>query len=287
MIKKTKHLVESSWEPVIIQTNHSSILNIMQQSSITSTGSTMRMNVRLIRVSQYLCEFCLLAWHKPEKEHVVPDALSKLASANVNLYQDLNNLELYVLLAYIATLVQPSLSLLKKIIYGDKIDELWKKILTQIDNNDRLLENKAILPIERENWSTTKTDPYFSLRPELDPLKLVSRLVLHTSLTTKKNSIDYTLLLFYVNQITRVCCLCIPPTVAKDVLEIAHGQKHSGFVKFYEIVSRLCYIQGLTKLLGSYIHHCPECFILQIRRHLFYNSLKPIEFLSVLFYTLP
>lgn len=45
VIKKLRHLVESSRASVIIQTDHAAILDIMQQSSITSTNSTMRMNV--------------------------------------------------------------------------------------------------------------------------------------------------------------------------------------------------------------------------------------------------
>ncbi len=54
VIKKLRHLVESSRASVIIQTDYSAILDIMQQSSITSTSSTMRMNVRLVRTSQFL-----------------------------------------------------------------------------------------------------------------------------------------------------------------------------------------------------------------------------------------
>ena len=79
-IKKVRHLVESSKHAVVIQTDHLAILNIIKQSSITSTTSTMRMNVRLVRASQFLRQFQLDVKHKPGKEHIVPDALSSLAS---------------------------------------------------------------------------------------------------------------------------------------------------------------------------------------------------------------
>ena len=40
------------------------------------------MNVRLVRASQFLRQFQLDVRHKPGKEHIVPDALSRLASSS-------------------------------------------------------------------------------------------------------------------------------------------------------------------------------------------------------------
>lgn len=45
-------------------------------------------------------------------------------------------------------------------------------------------------------------------------------------------------------------------------------------------------MQGLTKLLCSFIHHCSQCITLQIRRHLLYGSLQPINSPLVSFFTL-
>ena len=59
VVKKVKHLIESCRACVIIQTDHSAILDIFQQSSITSTTLTMRMNLRLVRASQFLQQFRL------------------------------------------------------------------------------------------------------------------------------------------------------------------------------------------------------------------------------------
>ena len=81
-IKKVRHMVESSKLPVVVQTDHSAILDIMRQSSITSTTSTLRLNVRLVRASQFLRQFRLEVRHKAGKEHIVPDALSRLASCS-------------------------------------------------------------------------------------------------------------------------------------------------------------------------------------------------------------
>ncbi len=128
--------------------------------------------------------------------------------------------------------------MLRRIIRGYRIEEWWKKILTRIDDNKRLLENKTILPFEREDGPAPSADSYFSSRSELDLLEPVSELVLDTSPPTEVNSIDYTLFLFPIKHIIGVCRLCIPSAATKDVIDIAHGQRHSGFAKSYEIVPR-------------------------------------------------
>ena len=59
VVKKVKHIIELSKSSVIIQTDHSAIIDILEQSSITSTTSTMRINLRLVRASQFLQQFKL------------------------------------------------------------------------------------------------------------------------------------------------------------------------------------------------------------------------------------
>lgn len=61
---------------MIIQTEHSAIIDILQQLSITSTTLTMRLNLGLVQSLQFLQQFKLDIWHKPNKEHIIPDALS-------------------------------------------------------------------------------------------------------------------------------------------------------------------------------------------------------------------
>ena len=66
----------------------------------------MQMNVCLVRASQFLQQFRLIVWHKPEKEHILLDALSRLASAITNLpSQDPAYSKLDALFAYNTTLV--------------------------------------------------------------------------------------------------------------------------------------------------------------------------------------
>jgi hypothetical protein len=81
VIRKTRHLIESSAAPpVIVFTDHGAIVGIAKQSDITTTVSTERLNLRLVRALEYISRFPLDIRHKPGKSHIVPDALSRLST---------------------------------------------------------------------------------------------------------------------------------------------------------------------------------------------------------------
>lgn len=145
VIKKLRHLVESSRASVIIQTDHAAILDIMQLSSITSTSSTMRMNVRLVRASQFLRQFRLVVRHKPGKEHIIPDALSRLASAN-NPGHNASYSKLDALFVYHTTLVEINPDLVTRILEGYAADHWWARVQRQVLDNEELGRDKALLP---------------------------------------------------------------------------------------------------------------------------------------------
>ena len=93
-------------------------------------------------------------------------------------------------------------------------------------------------------------------------------------------------LFYHVNRITNVHHLCIPPSVAPDILAVAHGEGHPGFSRYYKIISRSWYVCGLTKLLRTFIRHCPQCLALQARWHAPYGLLQLIESSPMPFFTL-
>ena len=80
-------------------------------------SSTMRMNVRLIRASQFLRKFHLIVRHKPGKKHIIPDALSRLASTNSSGH-DAEYAELEALFVYHTTLMRINPDLVKRILDG-------------------------------------------------------------------------------------------------------------------------------------------------------------------------
>lgn len=97
---------------------------------------------------------------------------------------------------------------------------------------------------------------------------------------------DKSKLLYHVNKLTGVYRLCVSPSVAPDIPAIAYGEDHPGFACCYKIISRSWFVRGLTKLLRSFIRHCPQCLALQTRRHPPYGSLQPIKSPPVPFFTL-
>lgn len=84
----------------------------------------MGMNVRLVYVSQFFRQLRLIICHKPSKEHIIFDVLSRLASTNVDPFIDgfASHLELDVLFTYFTTLAEISPNLLQKIIKSYKAD---------------------------------------------------------------------------------------------------------------------------------------------------------------------
>lgn len=95
-----------------------------------------------------------------------------------------------------------------------------------------------------------------------------------------------TKLLYHVNKTTDNLWLCIPPTVAPGILQIAYREGQLSFSRCYKIVTSFWYIRGLTRLLRNFIQHCAQCLQLQTRRHRPYEFLQPIESLPVPFFPL-
>ena len=75
-------MVESA-PKTIIYTDHGAALGIAKQTTM-STSSTAKLNLRLIRASEYIQRFRNLEFrYKPGKQYIIPDALSYLYAAIV------------------------------------------------------------------------------------------------------------------------------------------------------------------------------------------------------------
>jgi hypothetical protein len=140
VIKKVRHLIQSSKKLMIVQIDHVVIVDICKQTSIISTNFVMRMNLRLIRASQFLSQFSnLKIRHKSRKYHLIFDALSRLQSLNKeNLSDDHEELnELFVnhnvIHAYNTTLMKLSSEFRKRIIENYFKNESWRKIIQIIN----------------------------------------------------------------------------------------------------------------------------------------------------------
>jgi hypothetical protein len=74
-------MIESFKKSTILFTNHETALSIAKQTSLIISFID-RLNLRLIRVFEYIQRFNLIIRHKSDKQHIVSDALSRLVSEN-------------------------------------------------------------------------------------------------------------------------------------------------------------------------------------------------------------
>lgn len=81
-------------------------------------------------------------------------------------------------------------------------------------------------------------------------------------------------LISHKDKFTGMRRLCIPESCLTEIFQPLHGGKsHPGFAKSFDLAQRAWYIRNLSKHLRAYIKHCPECQLLQIRRHKPWGSL--------------
>ena len=137
---------------IIIYIDHAVLIFIMRQTTLT-TSFTNKLNLRLIRVSQYLSRFNILFRHKAEKANMIFNVLSKLKNAQLNesnkknifenLYNNsvsLNELEKIdslfeqTITMYVDTLMKLSQNFKKKLVETYKKNKYFKKMLTVIKN---------------------------------------------------------------------------------------------------------------------------------------------------------
>ena len=82
MIKKIRYIIKANLKPpIIVYTDYSAVVPISRQTTLNTT-STDKLNLRLVRASQYLSSFNLKLRHKAGKANMVPDALSRLATTS-------------------------------------------------------------------------------------------------------------------------------------------------------------------------------------------------------------
>ena len=144
VVKKIRHLIEASANSTIIYTDHSAAVGLVRQTSLNTT-SVEKLNLRLVRASEYLQRFRIEIRHKPGKANIVPDALSRLASRDYG--TNPNESELDALCAFSISLIQVSDDFKDRVKQGYQ-DPRWQRIIATVVRNIELGENAAKLPYE-------------------------------------------------------------------------------------------------------------------------------------------
>ncbi len=120
-------MVEAVDLDTVVFTHHSATTAIVKQISL-STSSTDKLNLRLVRASQYLSQFQLDVRYRPGKQHIVPDALSRLLNSMADLRDRESDGTLDEVFAFNMTLVEMSDSFKKTLSKAYREDNQWKKV---------------------------------------------------------------------------------------------------------------------------------------------------------------
>ncbi len=110
-------MIDSFKKFIILFMDHESILKIVKQISLT-TISIDKLNLRLIRVFEYIQRFNVIIKHKSNKHHVVSNALSRLVNENDEFASELDELNAF----FIISLVEMNFTFKTKIIHEYIID---------------------------------------------------------------------------------------------------------------------------------------------------------------------
>ena len=68
---------------------------------------------------------------------------------------------------------------------------------------------------------------------------------------------DKAKLLYYVNKVIGIYCLCMPPSMASYIFILAYGKGYLAFSRCYKNISYFWFIYELTNLLWVFICYYP------------------------------
>ena len=127
-IRKTRHTLDSA-PKVYVFVDHGALTAITKQVHLMDTTSTERLNLRLVRASQYLSQFHNLeVIYRPGRIHLVPDALSRLIAECKPVSEEEESLEDHAPI-FFATAARLDESLKRAITGAYQMEQRWKDIL--------------------------------------------------------------------------------------------------------------------------------------------------------------
>ena len=228
-LRKISHLlIQALNKRVIIFTDHSATTDIARQVTLSSSSAD-RLNLRLVRASQYVSQFDLDVRWRPGKQNVVPDALSRLLHRKEEHRDFKSPGVLDEIFAFNFTCTQMSTEYKDKLLKAYAEDKKWSKVLDMLNEERRNHQ-------EQDGGVTediTLPNIQFFLRDEL---------------------------IYYRDALDNRERLCIPKSLEQNIFDQSHDMKsHAGFHRTYERIVQNYYMRHLTRRLKCYILHCPSC----------------------------
>ncbi len=279
VIRKIRHLIKASRkQATIIFTNHFVLINIIKQIFL-NTFNTNKLNLRLVKASQYLFALSINIKVKLEKFHVISDALSRLffimssdkLKENDDVLEDLQY-DLDVLLVQ-------SINEINTFSFDTKFARIHEYLDINFEQKECLIEmtnayHQFLLDAYSANSQWTK------IREKLQTKENTTNISDNMNFTLKNDLIYYEL----ENKSEK---LCISWSMKKDVYKMTHNDNHHcEFHKAYARIAESLYIRHMNKRLRRYIQHCKSCLEEQTKRHSSYDELSSIRTMILSFHTI-
>ena len=268
VVKRVRHMIEAA-SKTVVYTDHAANPSIVRQTTLNSS-STDKLNLRLVRASTYLSQFQLDVRYRPGKQHIIPDALSRLPASSVTgaLGSAIGALDIDTyhsgmedpeqpdqVYAYQNTIIAMSPEFRDQILDGYAKEPSWRDILTMLKELTSRVANE-----EASNGSKP-------VRTGID-FKVVDGLIYYTGTNGRDR-------------------LCIPKSLEGEIFRQAHDENHhAGAHRCYSRISETLFIPKLLKKLRAYTEHCPSCQVNQTKRHAPYGELMPISTAPQPFHTI-
>jgi dUTPase len=264
VVRKIRHMIEAAPDDLtpVAYTDHIATINL---ATSLSSSSPDRMNLRLVRASQYLQQYRLLVYHKAGKLNCIADALSRLAAVDKAEPREDDDLDaLHVTIA-------SDLQLPGTATTWDVPDDAYAFLTSCIQLSD---DFKTRIRAAYEH------DPKWSL--VLEELERIGR-----DPDPVKPRLPYEVDdgLLYSKQADGDFWLCVPDSIKSEIFEMAHGDGHLGFHRAWQKMRGFVVHKGAAKL-RAYIDQCDECKKNAVPRHKPYGSLQPILAPPIPFHTL-
>ena len=294
VVKKIRHMIESSLRPpVVVYTDHSAAVPISKQTTLNTT-STDKLNLRLVRASQYLSAFNLELRHKAGKSNTVPDALSRLQQTSTSIsdcsegaldalygsteeWPDPPAIAATAVPVYHATLVEITDDFKRRLKQGYIKDPYWERLFALLKPS---AAEEAAKPSAADETATKATNPSAADESATQAENAEPKRVSGIPFVLREG------LIYHVNGEDR-WRLCIPPSMEQEMFEQAHDlSNHGGYHRCHDRLSHTVFIRHLAKNLRTYIAHCPACQLNQTKRHKPYGSLVPITAPAMPFHTI-
>ena len=319
VVRKIKHMIKSiEIFSTIIYTDHFAAVFISRQI-ILITFNNDKLNLRLVRISQYLFDFNLFVRHKADKANVMSNVLFRL-QIDVTIIDKIDVLEsLYehilkftqtdlilkiFLYFHHVTLVEMSDDFKARLKQTYQDDEHWFKILAIVRLAAMSVATPATVSHETTsaheatpatNEATTTTNEVTSTSAAVSTTETsrISVAIFATSLKTYEffdlREVRFRYrndLLYYISGLDSKR-LCILAAMKTEIFQQTHDfTHHDDFMRTYDRLRNSIYVHSMIKHFKIYITHCSKCQINQIKRHSIYDELTLIVSSTILFHTI-